>query len=60
MTHLAEERIRELLSKAEYAVYELRHHHRFSLRQTAHALNLSISTIRSTEERIERKLRRTT
>lgn len=61
MTEPADEAdpIRELLSEREYAVYELREVHRFSLRQTALALDISISTVRSTEERIERKLRRT-
>ena len=49
---------KEILTPREHAVYELREERKFSLRQTAHALDLSISTVRSTIERYERKLRK--
>jgi DNA-binding NarL/FixJ family response regulator len=47
--------IRDLLTAREWSVYELRKQG-FSLRQIAHRLDLSISTVRSTLERIDRKL----
>jgi DNA-binding CsgD family transcriptional regulator len=49
---------RTVLTEREYQVYELRELRKFSLRQIMSALDISISTVRTTIERYERKLRK--
>jgi RNA polymerase sigma factor (sigma-70 family) len=52
------EHAKQILTAREYEVFELRENRNYSLRQIAHQLDLALSTVRSTLERSDRKLRR--